>query len=864
LARPLLVGGVALLIAPGAGPASAAGPSALVVLPPGEGNTITLADFAQNQAATGCTGLGPHTCDQEQLYSDWGFRNGALDPQPSDVADPSGTEHPEAGLEIVRDHYGVPHIYGSGPDQQTIDDRIAYGIGYAQAEDRLFQMEVLRRASEGTLSALLGSAYLTMDTLTLRDSETPQERAEAIATELTPGQRAAFNQYADGVNAIIKQDQANPSLLPAGFTLTQDLPIAPWTTSDSLAVLILETKQVAESAGNEVGYGALARALKQRYGLDKAAAILNDVQLTRQPGTPTSVPYRGAAKLTTDGRKYTFVRRTLAGTRRQIAALGPTVVPADQAMLNGANALAKATHALGLPTFGSNAWAIAPLHSATHHALLWGAPQVGYYVPEVLYELETQGGDFHVHGVTVPGAGPGIVIGYTPHFAWSITTAQDDQVDTYVDHIRRAPGGYQYFWRGAWQPVESRTQTIRVRAETPSLPLVGQLPAPTYTSYPATFYRTMHGPLNDPTPCTVYYLDAAAGVSYCKARSFWNVELWTGVALTDINQATGLSSFTRAVREGVAGFNFMYADDRGNIGYWHTGRIPIRPRGVDPRLPVNGSGTEDWTGFLSPRLWPSVVDPKQGWIASWNNKPQRSWPDTGDGSLWGPLQRVRQPMRLLAARRRFTLTEAWRAAERTGELDLRATLGFKPFVTRLPQQGLTALERQAVSLVRGWDGTAFAPAGIDRSDPTKVASPAFAIFDAWFAALENLVAAPVFGPIAPPGSTGPAAGLQSFTQTPATTSPKYEFFDDYDSFVYDVLSGRARAAKYLGPHGTWQSVSRAALAQAVAALTKAQGADPSRWRAPMPRISFESLDVTGIPSIPWENRGTWAQAVALP
>src|SRR5262249_15625386 len=150
-------------------------------------------------------------------------------------------------------------------------------------------------------------------------------------------------------------------------------------------------------------------------------------------------------------------RRTVAGTRRQIAALNPDAEKAHAVMLSGDDALAAATRALGLPTFGSNAWAISPARSATGHALLWGAPQVGYYVPEVLQEIEVHGGAFDVHGVTVPGGGPGTVIGYTPHIAWSITTAQDDQVDTYVDHIRPATGGgYEYQWRGAWRPVVQR------------------------------------------------------------------------------------------------------------------------------------------------------------------------------------------------------------------------------------------------------------------------------------------------------------------------------------------------------------------------------------------------------------------------
>lgn len=850
---------VTLAIAPGA----RADPRALVVLPPGEGNTITLPQFAANQASGSCSDLGPHTCDQLQMYEDWRFRDGRLSPTPADVPSPTSDETPLAGVRIVRDAYGVPHIYAAGPDQQTIQDHTAYGIGYAQAEERLFQMEVLRRAAEGRLADLLGPDYLTMDLVTRRDSETDAERRQAIASELTAGQRESLQAYADGINAVIAKVSTDPGSMPAGFTLTQDLPIAQWTTSDTLAVLILEVKNVAESAGNEVGYAALARRLAQRYGLRRAVGIFDDLQLTGQRGSPTSVP-AGRARVTTAGRRYRFIARTRAGTARQIAAVAPDVEAADHAMLTGADALDAATKRLGLPVFGSNAWAIAPKRSATGRALLWGAPQVSYYVPEVLDELEVHGGPFDVHGVGVPGGGPGIVIGYTPHIAWSITTAQDDQVDTFVDRIRPAAGGYEYLWRGAWHPVQQRQETIRVRTNAPNLPLAGTRAIPVYTDHTVTFYRTLHGPAGAPLPCVVFYLDAKAGLSYCKVRAFWNTELDTGVALVDANQATDVASFGRAVREGVAGFNFVYADDRGHIAYWHTGRIPIRAPGDDPRLPVPGDGSHDWRGFLDPRDWPHVEDPAQGFIASWNNKPQASWPDSGDGSLWGVYQRVRMPMQLLRGRRRFTLEEAWQVARRTGELDLRATLGFKHLLTGLLRGRLAPIERAAVRQVAAWDGTAFAPGGVERGPDGKptgnVAGAGFAIMEAWFKALEKRVAAPVFGPVV--DGADPAAGVRAFTQTPQTTSPEFEFFDDYDAFLYDAMTGRARHARYLGGR-TPLGVSRLALDDAIAQLRAKQGDDPSRWRAPMPQISFEALDVADIPTIDWENRGTWAQAVEL-
>ena len=223
-------------------------------------------------------------------------------------------------------------------------------------------------------------------------------------------------------------------------------------------------------------------------------------------------------------------------------------------------------------------------------------------------------------------------------------------------------------------------------------------------------------------------------------------------------------------------------------------------------------------------------------------------------------------MNMLAGHRRFSLATLWHMARTVGELDLRATLGFKPFLTELASHfRLSPLERAAVAEVARWNGTAFYPLGAQRTSTGQltgyVRSPGFAILSAWFSRLENLVAAPVFGPVL--GYAHPAAEVQSYTRTPQTTSPQFEFFDDYDSFVYNVMTRYAHGAPYLGGRTPLQ-VSRAALDQAIAALGKAEGSQPSRWRARMPMIHFQALDVSGVPSIPWENRGTWGQAIELP
>src|SRR5260370_21694101 len=163
----------------------------------------------------------------------------------------------------------------------------------------------------------------------------------------------------------------------------------------------------------------------------RSAPIHTDLKLSGVGHTPPTIPRGGSAVSTTDGRRSSFLTSTPADTARRIAELDPSVAAAHQELLSGEEAIASARAHVGLPTLGSNAWAISPSRSTTGKALLWGAPQVGYYAPEVFDELELSGGHTHLRGVGAPGRGPGGVIRYTPHTAWSITRPQDHERETY-------------------------------------------------------------------------------------------------------------------------------------------------------------------------------------------------------------------------------------------------------------------------------------------------------------------------------------------------------------------------------------------------------------------------------------------------
>src|SRR5262245_26632512 len=159
---------------------------------------------------------------------------------------------------IHRDAFGVPHFFIDGPRALELG---AYANGYAQAEDRLFQMTILRRAATGRLAELLGGSYLRMDEVNRRDAFTAAER-ERLFRKLPARSRRSLEAYRDGVNAFIDDATVDPARLPFEFN---GVPPEHWEVGDSVAVAVLEFTVFGASGGQEVANAALLLDLYDRF-----------------------------------------------------------------------------------------------------------------------------------------------------------------------------------------------------------------------------------------------------------------------------------------------------------------------------------------------------------------------------------------------------------------------------------------------------------------------------------------------------------------------------------------------------------------------------------------------------------------------
>ena len=247
---------------------------------------------------------------------------------------------------------------------------------------------------------------------------------------------------------------------------------------------------------------------------------------------------------------------------------------------------------------GSNAWAV----RGNGRAWLFTGPQLGFATPELLHELEVHRPGLDARGVTPPGL-PVVGIGRNDHIAWGLTSGLTDDDDLYAERLR---GRERYRFKGRTRRMRCRNETFAVAGAEPRR---------------ERLCRTVHGPVQ-----------ARSGSRTAWARRYatWNHEIDTLIGLAELNEADSVAQAGRAIAKVSWNENTMVADDDGNIGWWHPGRLPIRPRRWDERLPLPGTGEAEWRGFLRPAQRPHVVNPDRGWLVNWNNLPSAGW-TVGDG-----------------------------------------------------------------------------------------------------------------------------------------------------------------------------------------------------------------------------------------
>ena len=467
-----------------------------------------------------------------------------------------------ASATITRDREGVPHITAA-----TLED-VHFALGFAHAQDRLWQMELQRRAVAGRLSELFGNRTLASD-IFMRTVDLYGHATRSLAA-FKPEARAQVEAYAAGVNAYMQRriGLIEPRY-PVEFIAFGHTP-DPWTAADCVAIVKLMALNLSGNAGLETMRLAFAA-----HGL--GSAEIGDLLPHDPLLSPPPLPELGAL----------YPLRKAPG--KQASAL-PLI---DPMMGDGA----------------SNNWVVAGSRTKSGKPLLANDPHLQITAPAIWYfahlRLERAGKDpVNAVGATLPGV-PLVVIGRNDHIAWGFTNTGPDVQDIFIEKVN-PENRDTYLTPDGWRGFEKERLAIKVKGE---------------ADYALERRRTRHGPV---LPGSFRGLDAVLAPDHVAALA------WTALSDDDTTLAAGLLSenmftvddYITAMREYVVPMQSMVVADRaGNIALVAPGRVPVRDPAnfVAGRAPVPGCDANyDWKGWLDFAQLPQVKNPPAGAIGTAN------------------------------------------------------------------------------------------------------------------------------------------------------------------------------------------------------------------------------------------------------
>lgn len=589
---------------------------------------------------------------------------------------------PEQEITIVRDRYAVPHILSK-------DDHDAFfGLGFVHAQDRLWQMTLLRRTAQGRLSEIFGPETLPIDTL-IRALDLSGYARDAVAAQ-TPETRAALEAYADGVNAWLKvvQEKALGRGAPEFLLFSPD--ISPWLPADSIAIQKLVALQLTDKASMET--------LRARLSLALPPERLRDI-LPDSPDAPVmALP--------------------------QFSELFPDAPAPDRFAALTRNPL----DPVPLPGFGgaSNAFAAGGARTSAGAPLLATDPHLPLSAPSIwmLARMDLSTGP--VIGATIPGM-PAILIGRNPDVGWGLTSSYLDDQDIYIEKQNPDDPG-EYLTPSGWQKFETRQATIAVKGAAPVT---------------VTLRRSRHGPV---IPGDAFGASAITPPGHVATLA------WTALTAEDrsIAAAMGLmraktaQEAREAMRDEVAPSQNVTIADRHSVALQMAGAAPRRQAGSTSkgRLPSPGwLAVNDWQGMRSFEENPWVQDPPSGIVVNTNNRiTDAAFPDHLSFD-WGDSFRIVRASRLLGDRQyhsRDSFVEIQTDAVSEAARALLPLIARDLWYSGEPAAKGTAERQRQVALERlaNWNG--------EMSEHT----PEPLIYAAWVRALQRRLTQDELGPLA--------------------------------------------------------------------------------------------------------------------
>jgi penicillin amidase len=547
-------------------------------------------------------------------------------------------------VKVTRDSYGVPTI-----EAATLDD-LFLAQGYVTAQDRLWQMDLMRRIGAGELSEILGGDTLKID----REQRILGLRAAAKKSlqMASARDRSYFEAYARGVNAFM---ETHGRSLPIEFRILKYRP-KPWQAEDSIVIANLLVKDL-----NYYTFGDIFT--REKILAKLGPELTSDLYVNRSwHDRPPTVMREDLNDQENQGDSDDEDDEDDSGPDNSVTQQRGTAVEIW------------AQHAPEAVN-GSNDWVVSGAHTVTGKPLLSNDMHLGHQMPNLWYEAHLKSGRLDVAGVTLPGM-PYVIVGHNQRIAWGFTNVGPTVADAVIENFN-VQGAYQT--PQGWRQPEHRVEVIQVK-DRPDVTVDVKI--------------TRHGPI---------ITDILPGETRPVALR-WTLYEGLHMPFFDVDAAQNWEEFRKAFSQlDAPGQNVVYADLDGNIGFQSTGHVPIRAAG-DGSLPVSGADdAHEWTSYIPFDKLPSIYNPPSGVIATANG---RITPDRYPYSIsaqWEAPWRAERIYHVLESGRRFATADMLALENDVhSENDLYAAERLVYAIDHAAKP--SARTRQAADLMRNWDG----------------------------------------------------------------------------------------------------------------------------------------------------------------
>jgi len=480
---------------------------------------------------------------------------------------------------VERDNWGIPHIRAT-----SVED-LAEAQGFVTAEDRLWQMDLLRRAARGQLSEVLGPATLKID----KDFRVLNfSRAAEVDLQMTsPEVRRVMEAYARGVNHFIEM---RSNRLPIEFTLLNYKP-TPWQASDSLVLACYMYRTLTDTRQEEMRRAVVTAKVGPELAKDlfRADASMDHFVV----GDPGYGKDRRAQTANPDEDDDSADPEDVlkANVRPEPSPAGADAPDVTSALAGEVAEWLSESQRQIRQSLGSNNWVVAGEHTATGKPLLANDMHLELTLAPIWYEVHLTAPEWNVKGFSLPGA-PMVVVGHNDRIAWGFTNNGADVLDLYIETFNAANPD-EYLVNGEWKKADVYDEVIKVKGQPDEhLRLVVTRHGPVVKEEGDKGYAMRWTVLEPGALCTFYN--------------------WLG-------KAQNWAEF-RETMKGIwgPGQNVVYADVDGNIGYILGAHVPVRKKGHG-EVPVPGDTDDyEWTGYIPFEELPQAFNPESGLIITAN------------------------------------------------------------------------------------------------------------------------------------------------------------------------------------------------------------------------------------------------------